>query len=167
VNVFTGLLSQALQGRKWRRAQRANTLNHGLSAIMWPQTIGSSTSRVGEQLSRNGTRQQSRYSPARQRVVHALTGLLGQARRDGKWRREQPVSSPGTAVWVMTATVQATSTASLAAHQEMRPPLNQKSSRPTSKSINRDWTQREKSCLRSQHQSQQSRWTSLKTNGKS
>lgn len=85
----------------------------------------------------------------------------GSQSREGKNRTVQPKSRkrrPNMAARIAKPDAEA---------GNIQPPQNQKSSRPTRKSINRDWTQREKSCLRSQHQSQQSRWTSLKTNGKS
>jgi hypothetical protein len=48
VYVFTGLLSQALHGGKWQRAQRASALIQELSAIMRPQAIGGRKNREAE-----------------------------------------------------------------------------------------------------------------------
>jgi hypothetical protein len=82
VNVFTGLLSQVRLGGKWRRAQRASALIHGLSAIMRPQAIGGSVGRMGEQRSRVGPSVKPALTgQAKGRERLHRTSLSGSARR--------------------------------------------------------------------------------------
>jgi hypothetical protein len=47
VRVCTGLLSQALQGEEWRRAQRGKAPINGLTAIIGPGITGGSGSSFG------------------------------------------------------------------------------------------------------------------------
>ena len=100
MDVFTGLLSQALHGGKWRRAQRASALNHGLSAIRRPQAIGGSRGRVGEQRSRAGPSVQpalTGQAKSRERLYRAsLSGSAGRkvaARATRKCPKPRPLSN--------------------------------------------------------------------------
>jgi hypothetical protein len=93
VNVFTGLLSQVRLGGKWRRAQRASALNHGLSAVMRRQTIGGSIGRVGDQRSRAGPSVKPALTGQAQGRERLHRASLSQVRLDEKWRRAQRASA--------------------------------------------------------------------------